>query len=79
MTGLSLHLKVYPVFKPNEYFIENWCKKESDDRANDWKVYLRVVREEIIAKSFNFALSEVTMEDKFAFKDKLKDKTVKRE
>ena len=71
-------MKVYPVFKPNQYFFDNHCagKTEKGDRATE---YIRVVREEIMAKSFNFELSDVRMEDKFSFKDKLKGREPKQE
>lgn len=61
----TCHIKVYPVFKPNQYFIDNFCKDQSDE---NWKVYMSTVREQIMAKSFNFNLSDVAMEDKFEFK-----------
>ena len=65
-------MKIYPVFKPNEFFWENhWNEKSGEQK---WEAFARVVREEIIAKSFNFKLSPVTMEDKFVFKDIIKGK-----
>lgn len=60
-------MKIYPVFKPNDYFWDNHWNKDSGERQ--WEAYARVVREEIIAKSFDFKLSTLKMEDKFAFKD----------
>jgi len=38
-----------------------------------------VVRNDIMAKSFGFQLSDVQMEDKFMFKDIIKGKNVKKE
>ena len=40
---------------------------------------MSVVREQIMAKSFNFTLSDVRMEDKFEFKDKLKGRETKKD
>jgi len=71
----TLHLKIYPVFKPNEYFWANHWDEASGEQK--WEAYARVVREEIIAKSFNFKLSSISMEDKFTFKDIIKGKTKK--
>ena len=68
----TLHMKVYPVFKPNEYFWKHHWSQESGEEK--WAAYARVVREQIFAKSFDFKLSTVKMEDKFAFKDVLKGK-----
>ena len=65
----TIHLKIYPVFKPNDYFWDNHWNKDSGEQQ--WEAYARVVREEIIAKSFDFKLSKLKMEDKFAFKDAL--------
>lgn len=70
-----MRFKVYPVFKPNEYFWANhWNEKSGEQK---WEAYARVVREEIIAKSFNFELSDTTMEDKFEYKDLMKGKKPK--
>jgi hypothetical protein len=45
-------VKVYPVFKPNDFFWENHWKKDSGEQQ--WEAYARVVRNEIMAKSFDF-------------------------
>lgn len=74
MTASYAKVKVYPVFKPNQYFIDNFCKKETQEPKDYWKTYAKVIREEVIAKSFNFPLSDVTMEDKFKYKAILKGK-----
>ena len=67
-----MHIKIYPIFKPNEFFWKNhWDEKSGEAK---WEAYARVVREEIIAKSFNFKLSDLKMEDKFIFRDILKGK-----
>ena len=53
----TLHMKIYPVFKPNEYFWKNhWDEKSSESK---WEAYARVIREDIIAKSHNFELSDI--------------------
>lgn len=72
----TLHMKVYPVFKPNDYFWANhWDEKSGIDK---WEAYAKVVREEIMAKSFNFILSDIQMENKLEFKALMKGKqTVK--
>ena len=65
-------MKIYPVFQPNEYFWQNhWSETSGEEK---WKTYVRVVREEIMAKSFNFALSEISMEEKLNFKAFMKGK-----
>lgn len=69
------HTRVYPVFRPNDYFWANHWKEDSGEQK--WEAYARVVREEIIAKSFDFKLSNLKMEDKFTFKDLLKGKKAK--
>ena len=70
--GYTLNIKIYPVFKPNDYFFEHHWDKDSGEQK--WEAYARVVREEIMAKSFDFKLSPLKMEDKFAFKDLIRGK-----
>lgn len=38
----TVDIKIYPVFKPNQYFIDNFCKDASEE---NWKVYMNTVRE----------------------------------
>ena len=71
---MTLHMKIYPVFKPNEYFWKNHYDEKSGQTK--WDCYMKVVREEIMAKSFNFDLSDTVMEDKGAYKALLKGKTL---
>ena len=59
-------MKMYPVFKPNEFFWANHWKESSGEQK--WEAYARVIREEIIAKSFDMKLSPVRMEDKLVLK-----------
>ena len=71
----TMHIKIYPVFKPNDYFFEkHWRKDQGEEK---WEAYARVVREHIIAKSFNFGLSDCQMEDKLDYKELIKGKTPK--
>lgn len=65
-------MKVYPAFKPNDYFFEHHWNKDTGEQK--WEAYARVVREEIIGKAFDFKMSSLKMEDKFAFKDLMKGK-----
>jgi hypothetical protein len=38
-----LHIKEYPVFRPNEYFWKNhWDEKSGEEK---WEAYARVIRE----------------------------------
>jgi len=69
---MTLHMKIYPVFKPNEYFWKNHFDEKSG--LTKWDTYLKVVREEIMAKSFNFELSDTLMEEKADYKALLKGK-----
>mmetsp|Transcript_5650 Transcript_5650/g.8937 ORF Transcript_5650/g.8937 Transcript_5650/m.8937 type:complete len:94 (+) Transcript_5650:848-1129(+) len=71
------HLKIYPVFKPNEYFWKHHYDENSG--LSKWETYAKVVREEIMAKSFNFHLSDISVEQKFEFKDIIKEKKMKAE
>ena len=38
---ITMHIKEYPVFKPNEYFWENHWRK---DREEKWEAYARVIQ-----------------------------------
>jgi hypothetical protein len=68
-------MKVYPVFKPNDYF---W-KHHWDGKEPKWEAYARVAKQ-IITESHGFENSTIQMDDKFEFKDIMKGKkTVKKE
>lgn len=70
-----MHIKVYPVFKPNDYFFKHhWSEKSGEKK---WEAYARVVREEIMAKSFNFKLYDLHQHDKLDFKKIMKGKEFK--
>jgi hypothetical protein len=64
-------MKIYPVFKPNEYFWKNHWDEKSGEKQ--WEAYARVVRE-IIAKSHDLKYYDISMEDKFKYKDIAKGK-----
>jgi hypothetical protein len=66
---VTLRIREYPVFEPNDYFFEHhWDEKSGEEK---WEAYARVIRE-IIANSFNFKLSELSMEDKKKYKEEMK-------
>lgn len=69
---MTLHMKIYPVFKPNDFFWKNHFDEKSG--LTKWDTYMKVVREEIMAKSFNLELSDIVMEDKADYKALLKGK-----
>jgi hypothetical protein len=69
----TMHMKIYPVFKPNQYFWDHHWDKDSGE--SQYEAYIRVIREEIIAKSFDFKLSNLVMEDKFEFKKLINGKS----
>lgn len=64
-------MKMYPVFKPNQYFWDNHWKEGKEEK---WQAYARVIREEVIAKSFDFKLSDSVMEHKLEYKELIKGK-----
>ena len=72
-----MNVKIYPVFKPNDYFWKNHWNESSGEQK--WEAYARVVRDEIMAPSFNFKLSDLTAQDKVDFKNIMKGKKVKKE
>mmetsp|Transcript_29996 Transcript_29996/g.22267 ORF Transcript_29996/g.22267 Transcript_29996/m.22267 type:complete len:96 (+) Transcript_29996:814-1101(+) len=69
-----LHIKEYPVFKPNAYFWKNHydpnCGKEK------WEVYSDVIRK-IMQESFDFKLVEHGIEEKAEYKSKVLGKLYK--
>lgn len=60
--GVTETRKVFPVFKPNEYFWQHHWNKDSGEEK--WEAYCRVIREEIMAPSHGFGLSNATIEEK---------------
>jgi hypothetical protein len=68
--GNSIHIKEFPVFKPNEYFFLH----HSLPGEEKWETYARVMRE-IMSKELGLVLSEVSIEDKFEYRKLLFPKT----
>lgn len=65
-----MKLKVYPVFKPNDYFWKHhWDEKTGEEK---WQAFARVVRKEVMAKSFDLKLSDTTLEKKLELRQILK-------
>ena len=58
-----------PNFEPNEYF---WKHHWQEGKEEKWETFARVVRE-IMCDHGGFKLSELKMEDKFAYVKALKD------
>ena len=57
----SLTVKEYPVFEPNDYFFEHyWDEKSGEDKG---ETYARIMRV-IMAESFNFKLTDLSVADK---------------
>ena len=47
---ITLNIKEYPVFKPNEYFFKHHWSEDSGEEK--WETYAKVIRK-IIAASYN--------------------------
>lgn len=74
-TYFTINAKIYPVFKPNDYFWKHhWSPNSGEEK---WQAYARVIREEIMAKSYNFKLYDISAEDKVKFKKIMQGKTIK--
>ena len=58
-----------PVFKPNDYFFKHH-QKEGEEQ---WETFARVLRD-IMAKTGNLKISELSIEDKFKYKELLNPK-----
>ena len=59
-----------PVFEPNDYFWEHHQKKDGTEAEEKWETYARVVRQ-IMANHGGFKTSDLTMDDKLAYKEEL--------
>ena len=57
-----------PVFAPNDYF---WEHHWNEGKEEKWEAFARVVRE-IMCDAGNFKKGELTMQDKFDYKEQLK-------
>ena len=71
-TAIAITLKVteLPVFAPNEYF---WKHHWQEGKEEKWEAFARVVRQ-IMAEVGDFKISDLTMQDKFDYIEKLKGK-----
>ena len=56
---------VLPVFEPNDYFWQNHWQEGKEEK---WEAFARVVRQ-IMADHGGYKLSDLSMEDKFKYKD----------
>ena len=59
-------MRRFPVFEPNDYFFENH-QKEGEEK---WETFARVIRE-IMAENSDLTLSDLSIEDKFHYKNLL--------
>jgi hypothetical protein len=65
---VTLRVTELPVFAPNEYF---WTHHWKEGKEEKWEAFARAVRE-IMAEAGNFKISDLTMQDKFDYIEKLK-------
>ena len=68
----TLHIKEYPVFKPNDYFWKHYWKEGTEK----YEVYSKVIRE-LMRESFDFKLYELNALDKAKYKSLLLNKEYK--
>lgn len=66
--AITLRVIELPVFAPNEYF---WKHHWQEGKEEKWEAFARVVRE-IMAEVGDFQISDLTMQDKFDYIEKLK-------
>ena len=59
-----------PVFEPNDYF---WKHHWTEGKQEKWEAYADAVRHIIAEEHGDLELVDETMEDKFAFKEYLKN------
>jgi hypothetical protein len=69
-----IHVKIYPVFKPNDFFFEHHWNPSSGEEK--WEAYANVVRK-IIADAHDLKLSDMSFEDKKQYIMQLKGVTSK--
>jgi len=67
---ITCRMKIYPVFEPNQFFWDNHWDEASGEKQ--WQAYSRVIRDDIMAKSFDFRLFECYLESKFELKELFK-------
>jgi lysophosphatidylcholine acyltransferase/lyso-PAF acetyltransferase len=66
--AVTLKVTELPVFAPNEYF---WKHHWQEGKEEKWEAFARAVRQ-IMAEVGDFKLSDLTMQDKFDYIEKLK-------
>ena len=66
--AVTLKVTELPVFTPNEYF---WKHHWQEGKEEKWEAFARAVRQ-IMAEAGDFKLSDLTMQDKFDYIEKLK-------
>ena len=66
---IKVQIDVLPNFEPNDYF---WKHHWQEGKEEKWEAFARVVRE-IMCEHGGFKTSELTMQDKFKYKELLKE------
>ena len=64
---LTVNVDTLPVFAPNDYFWEHHWNREGNNKEEKWEAYARVLRQ-IMSDHGQFPLSDLTMDDKLAYK-----------
>ena len=72
---ITLKVSELPTFAPNEYFWKNHWKEGKEEK---WEAFARAVRE-IMAEVGGLKISDLTMQDKFDYIDKLNGREPKRQ
>ena len=70
---IRIDLVILPVFAPNDYFWKNHWDSSKEEK---WEAFARVTRE-IMAKEWGGPVSDHSMEDKFEYKEILKQRAKK--
>lgn len=70
---ITLQIKEFPVFRPNEYFWKHHYDPKSG--LQRWEVYAQTIRG-IIQSAYDFKLSPLSMEDKLVYRKLLQGKSV---
>ena len=65
---MTLKVSELPVFAPNDFF---WKHHWREGKEEKWEAFARAVRQ-IMAETGNFKTSDLTMQDKFDYIEKLK-------
>lgn len=64
---ITVDVQYMPVFAPNDYFWEHHWQEGKEEK---WQAFARVVRE-IMCEAGGYPSSELTMQDKFDYKEQL--------